>query len=110
MEHPNLAFKVGKSLKFIAQNEIMYCMADGNYTDITLFDHSTVPTYKSLKELENILDREYFVRVHNKYIINLNYVTSYNDINNNKLTLKDGTEVTMSRRKKIEFLARFHRL
>lgn len=110
MQHPNMAFKVGKTLKFISQSEIMYCTSDENYTDITLSDHTKIPTYKSLKELEKILDKEYFVRVHNKFIINIMYIISYSDIDNNKLTLKDGIEIVISRRRKPEFLSRFHRL
>lgn len=109
MKYPSLAFKVGKTLKFIAQTEIMYCCADGNYTEITLADNAKIPTYKSLKELELILDKDYFIRVHHKYIVNIMYVINFNGMQND-ISLQNNINIELSRRKRKDFLAKFHRL
>lgn len=60
--------------KFLEIDDIQYLRADNNSTDFFLKDGRTVSALKTLKHFEESLP-SYFVRVHNSYIINTNYVS-----------------------------------
>ena len=62
---------------FIPFENIVYLKADNNTTDIFLENGSIVPAFKTLKSFESQLPF-YFFRIHNSYIININYITRIN--------------------------------
>jgi len=108
MNNPKYAFQVGKEIKFIDQNEIMYCTADSNYTGIATVGGKKVLTTKSLKNLEKIFNSELWV--HNSWIVNVDYVESFSNEKSNTIIMADGKVIQVSRRKKQEFMAKFHKL
>ncbi len=110
MNNTKYAFQIGKEIKFIDQNEIMYCTSDSNYTDIATVGGKKMLTSKSLKDLEKIFNSELFVRVHNSWIVNISYVVSFSNEKSSAIVMADGTVIQVSRRKKKEFLMKFHRL
>ena len=65
---------------------------------------------KTLKDFEELLNEYDFIRVHNSHLINLNHVTKYTKGEGGVVTLSDGAEVDVSRRKKEEFLQRLTNL
>ena len=65
---------------------------------------------KTLKEFEELLDEYDFIRVHNSHLINLNHVAKYTKGEGGVVTMSDGAEVDVSRRKKEEFLQRLTKL
>jgi len=69
-----LCLKSYKDYRFLDIDEILFLKADNNTSDIFMNDGSTVSAYKTLKTYETILP-ENFIRIHNSYIINQNYVS-----------------------------------
>jgi two-component system, LytTR family, response regulator len=110
MNYPNLAFNTGKEIKFFAQEEVMYCTSDDNYTDLFTSDSKKISTSKSLKELEQIFTPDLFVRVHNSCIINLMFVASFSHNADNVLVMADGKRIVVSRRKRPILLSKFFKL
>lgn len=82
--------------------DILYCSASGNYTTFFLVDGNQVVISKILKEYENILPAEHFVRVHNSSIVNMNYVKKFTK--ELELILVDDTAIGVSVRKKDDVL------
>lgn len=60
--------------RFIEARDICYLQADNNSTDIHLFNGEMVTAFKTLKHFENVLTSP-FVRIHNSYIVNIDYVS-----------------------------------
>jgi two-component system, LytTR family, response regulator len=60
--------------RFIPANEICYLQADNNSTDIHLSNGEMVTAFKTLKHFENLLQTP-FVRIHNSYIVNIDFVS-----------------------------------
>lgn len=85
-------------------NEIILCQADVNYTTFFLHNKKKVVISKTLKEYEEMLSEFDFVRVHNSNLINLHHVSNYTRGEGGVVTMSDGSEVDVSRRKKDEFL------
>ncbi len=60
--------------RFIEAKNICYLQADNNSTDIHLHNGEMITAFKTLKHFENVLQSP-FVRIHNSYIVNIDYVT-----------------------------------
>ena len=53
---------------------ILYCVADGSYTDIFFIRHDKETVSYRLGLIANELCPEYFIRVHESYIVNIYFV------------------------------------
>lgn len=60
--------------RFIEAKDICYLQADNNSTDIHLYNGEMITAFKTLKHFENVL-KSPFVRIHNSYIVNIDYVS-----------------------------------
>jgi len=85
-------------------NDIIYCEGDVNYTKVHLFDHRTIMVSRTLKEIEELLNCDYFYRVHKSYLVNLNYIKSYSR-SENGIHLDNNELLPVSTRKNDEFLS-----
>lgn len=59
--------------RYISASDISYFQADNNSTDIYLNSGEMITAFKTLKHFESILEYP-FIRIHNSYIINRNYI------------------------------------
>ena len=69
-------------IELIHMSEIIFCKADGKYTYFFMLDGKKIMSSRNLGEYSNILDKNYFFRIHHSYIINLRYII--------KISKKDG--------------------
>lgn len=97
----------GKTI-FLKPEEIIYCKADGNYSNIYLKDNKKEMISKKLKEMEELIHNDAFYRVHNSYLVNLNYIKEYVKSDGHYLVLEDDTSIPVARSKKDELLALLH--
>lgn len=69
-----LCIKSYGDYRYIDANDICYFQADNNSTDIHLNNGEMVTAFKTLKHFEGILSHP-FVRIHNSYILNRDYIS-----------------------------------
>ena len=96
-------------LVFVKIADIMYCESSGNYTHFFLCDDKKIIVSRQLGEYEKLLPENNFTRVHDKYIINLNYIKEYIKGSGGELVLENGKEIPVATRRKEDFLARFEK-
>ncbi|WP_394748586.1 LytR/AlgR family response regulator transcription factor [Spongiimicrobium salis] len=72
-----ICLKSYKDFHYLDTDEILYLKADNNATDFVMKDGSTISAFKTLKSFEDKLP-ENFIRVHQSYIINTQYVSRIN--------------------------------
>jgi DNA-binding LytR/AlgR family response regulator len=60
--------------RYIDAKDICYLQADNNSTDIHLNTGEMITAFKTLKHFEGVLNYP-FVRIHNSYILNIDYVS-----------------------------------
>lgn len=60
--------------RYIDARDICYLQADNNSTDIHLNNGEMITAFKTLKHFEGILSFP-FIRIHNSYIVNRNYIS-----------------------------------
>ncbi|MBV9961140.1 MAG: response regulator transcription factor [Parafilimonas sp.] len=103
-----IALPVEGKLIFIGVNDIMYCKAIGVRTIIyDVLKHNYV-TSKSIGEYEEILPNKSFFRIHNSYLVNINFIAKYVKGRGGFIEMHDGTNLEVAARRKDEFLSRFN--
>ncbi|MGA0558780.1 LytR/AlgR family response regulator transcription factor [Larkinella sp. VNQ87] len=90
----------------ISLEEIVRLEGSGNYTNFFLKDGTRMLVSRTLKEYEELLDGEAFVRVHKSCIVNLGYVRRFYVKKEGELELNDGQQVKISRRRAQNFMDR----
>lgn len=88
--------------------EIIRAQADRNYTQIFLANGERVLASRTLKQYDEILTPEGFMRVHHSHLINMNLIKNY-EKESAQITMVDGSTVEVARSKKSEFLNRMLR-
>jgi len=63
-------------IRFIPFDDIVYCSAQINYTKIFTRDGKSFLCSKTLKDIENKLPGEDFLRIHHSHLVNLNDITA----------------------------------
>lgn len=90
-------------LVFLNQCEIIFVESDGNYSSVHLTVGKKIIVTKKLKEINELLPPDYFLRVHNSFVINLNKVKEFYKADG-YVVLEGNHRVPISRQKKSEFL------
>lgn len=85
-------------------NHIMYCEADENYTKIFTANGEVTLVSRTLKSVEELLPAEYFFRIHKSYLVNMNYIKSYDKSEGHKIVLENGIELEVATRRTDEFV------
>lgn len=89
--------------EFMNVDEVIYCKAEGSYTNFKLTTGKNILVSKHLKEYENLLADQPFMRVHNSFLINLKEVKKYIKSDGGYIIMNNGDTVSISRNKKDEF-------
>ncbi|MDV3951213.1 DNA-binding response regulator [Elizabethkingia anophelis] len=97
-----LVLKNRDYLQIIRCDDIVYCEGDKGYTTFFLNNEPGVLVSKVLKEYEALLSTNNFIRCHQSYLVNMNYVTRY--FKEGYLQLRTGVKIPVSTRKKDDVL------
>lgn len=111
-EEKKIVLQTRTKTEFIQLSRISYLQADLNYTSIFLCDESRIVVSKTLKEFEEMLcDADStFIRIHKKYILNINHIQSIERGEECYAITKGNTKLEVSRRRKGELIDRFSSL
>lgn len=105
-ENYKLALPTTDGLVFVKMQDILYCEASSNYTEITVMDGKKYIVSRTLKEYEDMLGEHSFYRIHNSYLINLNAIKKYVRGEGGYVIMANDKSLDVSKRKKEGFLAR----
>ncbi len=84
----------------VSPQEILYCVADVNYTRIYYNDRvEIIPV--TLKKVEARLESYSFFRIHKSYLVNINFISERKDKYQVEMSNKHFLDI--SRRKVVEF-------
>lgn len=110
----NTAEKQGKitlpvqdGFEVVAAEDILYCKADDNYTQIFLKGGKKKLISKTLKYFEEALTDFGFARIHKSYLVNVQEITGYKKGKGGLVVLSSGMEVMVSASQKANLLAHF---
>ena len=98
-----LTLPYGQGFKMVDVDDIIYIEADSNYSVFHLNNQDKITVSKVLREFEELLPSDQFVRTHKSSIINLNHLKEYNSKNGLQAVLKNGDSINVSRRRASDF-------
>ncbi len=96
-----------QGFEVLSIDDILYCKADDNYTEIFLVNDVKKLVSKTLKYFEDALNSNNFVRIHKSFLVNVNAITAYNKGKGGSVVLTNGKEISVSASKKGTLLSFF---
>ena len=99
-----IGLSTNTGIDFIKTSQILYCNSDGCYTEIMLQNGQKVILSKSLKELEDVLPREAFFRIHHSHLINLTHIKRYVRGAGGEVIMNNNCSLPVARSKKEAFM------
>ncbi len=101
-----IAIPAQHGVTFIDLNEIIFGEASNNYSKLVLTDGRHFLISKTLKDVQEVLEEEHFLRVHRQFIINLNHVKQFNR-NEGILTMSNGEHIPVARNQKEHLIEKY---
>jgi len=95
-----IALPTMQGLEFVPVESIIRCSSNNNYTEFFLIDKKRLLVSRTLKEVEDMLGDQTFIRVHHSHLVNLNSITRYVKGEGGYLIMQDGATVDVSRSRK----------
>lgn len=99
-----LSVSTQEGIEIINLNDVDYMKADRSYTTIKRQDRNDLMVSKPLKDFEEMLPTNKFMRIHDSYIVNLDKVVRYLRQDGGYAVMRDGSEILISRGRKEEFI------
>ena len=109
-ENRNICLSTADGIEFIQTHNILYCEANGSYTNFMLRDNQKLIVSKHLKEYENLLGDHDFMRVHNSFLINLKEVKCFVKSDGGYILMNNDATISISQKRKDEFLMKMSAL
>jgi len=81
-------------------NTILYCAAEGAYTKVVLKDKKPLLISKTLGDIEEMLPRELFLRIHHSTVVNLNAITHYSRTDGGFVVINTNEKLMVSKARK----------
>ncbi len=102
-----IVLKTEKHIHIVNISDIIYVESDGNYSTVFIKGLKAIVVSKLIKEFEQMLSGSNFLRIHQSYLINLEYLKNYNK-QTGRVIMSNNTKLPVSVRKKsnlIDFLS-----
>ncbi len=107
--HHKIALPTQNGLLFILPTEILYCQSSGNYTKFFTKDDKHILVSRQLGEFEKLLLADDFHRIHDQYIVRLQYIKEYIRGRGGELIMENNANLPVSANRKDAFLQRFEK-
>ena len=97
-------------LMMLRPEQIVRCESESNYTKVFLDNKQKIVVAKTLGDLEGVLSDFQFYRIHNSHLVNLGHVQSYVRNDGGYVVMSDGTQITVARNRKNDFIEQFSKI
>lgn len=103
-----IALPVREGFEFVSINDIISCQSKNHCTIVSTQSGKKYTCDRNIKEYEDLLPANIFFRIHNSYIVNVNFIRKFfKEGRGGYVELSDGTTAPVAYRRKDEFLAKF---
>lgn len=96
--HNRIVLRSQQYLQVVTFEEILYCQGEGSYTTFYLADSRKITVSRPMKEYEDLLPEDWFIRTHQSYLVNYNCIERLHK--DGYMILRNGTEIPVSTRRK----------
>jgi two-component system LytT family response regulator len=99
-QQQKIAFPKREGYEFISAENVLYCNAEGAYTNIHLTGNKKFLISKNLGDIEEMLPVDIFQRIHHSTIINLQHITNFIRSDGGYVLIDNGEKLMVSKAKK----------
>ncbi len=103
---PKIALPLSERVEFVPEDQILRCQSDNNYTNIYLMSGRRLLISKTLREFQDLLSEERFMRVHQSHLVNIDAISSLVRRDGGYLEMTDGSQIPVSQNRRNEVWAR----
>jgi two-component system LytT family response regulator len=96
-KNKKIAIPLSGKVIFLNIDEVVYCKSDGNYTTIFLENGKSYLYSKKIKDVYELFNTDDIIRVHQSYLVNMNYVKEYVKNEGYYLTLSNAKTIPVSK-------------
>jgi len=100
-----IGLPVQGGVQYFPLEEIVRLQSQSNYTTFYLTHSREFLVSKTLKEYDEMLSEQGFVRVHQSHLINVDHISQYQKADGGYVILTDGSNVPLSKNYKDNFLS-----
>jgi len=108
--HKMIFLNTSENIHMVDCQDIIYCKADGIYTEFFLTNAKKICVSKSIKEYEEMLGSCGFFRAHKSYLINLIQIDNYMKKDGGFLVMKNQSTVPVSNRRREQLFEIFRNM
>jgi len=101
-----IAISSREGYDFFPLSDIIYCKANGTYTDIMLVNNKKLFLSKPLGEIEGMLPAEFFERIHHSLVVNIQHINQFKKSSGTFIVMDNGDELNVSKSRKEQLLLR----
>lgn len=98
-KNKKIVLKTTERIQVVNISDIIFCKSDNSYTTFFLKDNNKLVVSKVLLKFENILKEHGFIKVHKSFLVNLNFISSF-EKTTDCLIMSNKLKVPVSVRKK----------
>ena len=109
-QEKRIALPTTDQILLIPIRDIIRCQGESNYTHFVLQEGRKILVAKTLREYEGLLRDYDFIRTHQSHLINLREVEAFVKSDGGYVLMKDGSRVSVSRRRREGLLERLLKL
>ena len=91
----------GGSFSIIDVSTILYCEAEGSYTNFYTSENKVFTVSSNLKKVSNLLHQSSFFRIHRSILVNLSHIVKYD--NSGSIELSNSKKLVVASRNKANF-------
>jgi len=96
-----IALQLLNEIRFVQLSQIRYCKSENNYTIFLLANDEKIIVSKGIYEFQDLLPTDIFIRCHQSYLVNRNYVKSFHSKDGAwHLEMNDHSTIPVSRSRK----------
>ncbi len=95
-----LALPTQDGLELVKICDIVHCNSDSNYTYFYFTDNTTLLICKTLKDVDTVLSKNGFIRIHQSYLINPQHIKKLVKHDGGYLIMSNGSKLRVSKNKK----------
>ncbi len=95
-----IVLRTSEAMHIIDISDIIYCQSDNSYTSFYLSDSKKIIVSRTLKEFSELLEDYDFLRPHQSYLVNLNFIKKVDKSDGGFIIMNNGKEIPVSTRRK----------
>lgn len=100
MTNSEYAFSTETGIEYYNGDEIIYCYYKNKNTHVFITKGNILLSFKSINEIEKIIDDTYFVKINSSYIVNINHIQECSKNNLKTITMINGKTIKVNSKKK----------